>query len=148
MGGFEAGEGVALPAQRLDWPGGAEAPGAAGRASGDRGEGPDAAARLGRARGSGQRRRSSGIATPSAAGGDAESVGRSLPPSPGGHVNPQVQVWSLGVARPGGVGAGLRGRDAARRRGRGLEDRGPAAWASAEPGCPVPPAPAAREATS
>ena len=146
MGGFEAGEGVALPAQRLDWPGGAEAPGAAGRASGDRGEVPAAAARRGRARGSGRRRRSSGIATPSAAGRDAESVGRSPPPSPGGHVNPQVQVWSLGVARPRGWGLDSEG--GARRRGRGLEDRGPAAWASAEPGGPVPPAPAAREATS
>ena len=137
---------MALPAQRLDWPGGAEAPGAAGRASGDRGEVPAAAARRGRARGSGRRRRSSGIATPSAAGRDAESVGRSPPPSPGGHVNPQVQVWSLGVARPRGWGLDSEG--GARRRGRGLEDRGPAAWASAEPGGPVPPAPAAREATS
>lgn len=29
VGGFEAGEGVALPAVRLDWPGGAEVPKAA-----------------------------------------------------------------------------------------------------------------------
>lgn len=35
MGGFEAGEGVALPSARLDWPGGAEASGPPGRASGN-----------------------------------------------------------------------------------------------------------------